>query len=187
MTRDQLLCPRLLALRGGERESDDDLSPDGAIARRIRAELAAREPLPNERFAVDPTRDGRGNGLYVADTPIEAGTYLFDYAGRVLDQSAYDAKYPHATRADGPHADYAVGIVQPDGASMYVDAANPQESNLARFMNHAEQEVANCVVWTVSLPAPRVLVFASELLAPGVELVWDYGADYWEGREAEKV
>jgi len=70
---------------------------------------------------------------------------------------------------------------------MYVDAANPQESNLARFMNHAEQEVANCVVWTVSLPAPRVLVFASELLAPGVELVWDYGADYWEGREAEKV
>jgi hypothetical protein len=50
-----LLCTRLIALRGG----GDDLSADGDIAQRIRAELAAHEPLPDSRFAVAQTSDGR--------------------------------------------------------------------------------------------------------------------------------
>lgn len=178
-----LLCSRLLALRGGEQ---DDLSPDGAIARRIRAELAAHRPLPDERFVVAETRDGRGKGLFVAEEPIEAGTYLFDYAGRVLDQSEYDARYPRSDQ-DRALAEYAVGIEQADGSYVYVDAADPSESNLARYMNHAEAEVANAVAWTLTEPSPRVLIFANQPLSAGVEIVWDYGRAYWEGRESEQI
>ena len=101
--------------------------------------------------------------------------------GRLLEQAEYDEKYPHA-RQGGPYADYAVGIMQPDGRSVYVDAAEPHESNLARYMNHASGEAANCAAWTLAEPTPRVLIFASGDLEPGDELVWDYGERYWEGR-----
>jgi len=184
-----LLWGRLLGLfRGGQRGGGGpDLSPNGAIAKRIRAQLAAHRPLPDACFAVAPTVDGRGKGLFVADhESIEQGTYLFDYAGEVIDQAEYDARYPKAN-TDGPYADYAVGIVQDDGSSHYVDAVDALKSNLARYMNHAEAAEANCVAWTLSQPAPRVLIFANEPLAPGVELVWDYGREYWEGRDGEKI
>eukprot|EP00325_Prymnesiales_sp_UTEX-LB-985_P034556 CAMPEP_0174728882 /NCGR_PEP_ID=MMETSP1094-20130205/52598_1 /TAXON_ID=156173 /ORGANISM="Chrysochromulina brevifilum, Strain UTEX LB 985" /LENGTH=127 /DNA_ID=CAMNT_0015930889 /DNA_START=194 /DNA_END=573 /DNA_ORIENTATION=- len=121
-----LLLQRLLSFRGGVQHPDDislmdeDLSPDGDIARRIRAELAAHQPLPASRFAVAETSDGRGKGLFVAgDKPIESGTYLFDYEGRLIEQEEYDTTYPNA-RAGGPYADYAVGMVLDDGRSVYV-------------------------------------------------------------------
>lgn len=189
-TTQHWLTRKVLLWRGGagsDSSDDDDLSPDGAVAQRIRAELAAHVPLPDERFVIASTSDGRGMGLFVGAAPIEAGSYLFDYEGRILEQAEFDLTYPHARRADGPHADYAVGIEQADGDGVYVDAASPDESNIARYMNHADAETANCAAWTLAHPMPRVLIFAQEELAPGVELVWDYGRDYWEGREDEKT
>ena len=181
-----MLCQLLLLLRfrGG---ASDDLSPDGEIARRIRAELAAHRPLPDSQFAVAQTSDGRGKGLFVSgEEPIEQGAYLFDYGGRLIDQEEYDDKYPNA-HTGGPHADYAVGLVLDDGSSVYVDAAEPEESNLARYMNHAEPHAANVVAWTLTTPVPRVLLFVSEDVAPGEELVWSYGEGYWSGREGDRV
>lgn len=174
-----LLLMRLLGLRGGEHE-EDDLTPDGKVAQRIRRELAAHMPLPDDCFAVRATADGRGDGLYAAPGhSIPAGTFLFDYEGRVLETDEYGALYQ---QADGPQADYAVGMTRPDGTSVYIDAADPAESNVARYMNHADGPAANCCAWTIVEPAPRVLIFASEDVEAGDELVWDYGESYWEGR-----
>ena len=171
-------------LYGGGDAEGDDLSPDGAIAERIRSELAALQPLPDALFAVLETDDGRGMGLFVAGQAIEAGTYLFDYAGKLIEQWEYDELYPRA-HASGPFADYAVGILMDDGRSVYVDAADPRESNLARFMNH-DAVAPNCHAWTLTNPVgnvpPRVLIFVGIDVAPGEELVWDYGDEYWKGR-----
>ena len=104
----------------------------------------------------------------------------------MLDQSEYDARYPRSDQ-DRALAEYAVGIEQADGSYVYVDAADPSESNLARYMNHAEAEVANAVAWTLTEPSPRVLIFANQPLSAGVEIVWDYGRAYWEGRESEQI
>ena len=182
-----MLCGPLFALRGGHDddytgdEEDDDLSPNGAIAQRIRAQLAAQKPLPDARFVIAETTDGRGKGLFVGAEPIEAGAYLFDYGGRLIEQDEYNARYT-VSRTGGVQADYAVGMVLDDGRSVYVDAADAAESNLARYMNHAEPDLANCVAWTVTQPEPRVMLFAGDALAAGSEMVWDYGREYWTDR-----
>ena len=162
---------------------DDDLSADGPIARRIRAELAALDPLPDQHFAVAQTDDKRGRGLFVAQgVVIQQGTYIFDYDGQVLEQPDYDALYPEAS---GVRADYAIGILRPDGSSVYVDAADPSQSNLARYINHADADAPelNCRAWTQWDPVPRVMLYALRDLQSGEELLWNYGEGYWDGRE----
>lgn len=160
--------------------TEDDLSADGPVAQRIRAELLAHRPLPNSRFTIAATHDGRGMGLFAVED-IETGTYLFDYAGEVLTQAEFDERYSPPSGAKGV-ADYAVGVVRADGSFMYVDAASPALSNNARYMNHAGDE-PNCVMWTLADPRPRLLMFARRDLAAGEELSFDYGALYWEGRD----
>ena len=140
--------------------------------------------LPDDRFRVEDTNSVRGLGLFVGESAISEGTYLMDYGGKVLEQAEYDRRYP----TGGEHEpDYAVAILRSDGRTSYVDAAREKESNLARYMNHAEGDGANCVAWTLSEPAVRVMLFAAHDLAAGEELCWDYGAAYWECRSAEKV
>ena len=162
---------------------DDDLSADGPIARRIRADLAKNVPLPDSRFRCAPTGDGRGLGLFVAGQPIESGTYLFDYKGRLREEGEHTKLYP----IDTARSNYSVGIMRADETSVYVDATDPAVSNLARYMNHAEAAVANVVAWTIVEPHPRVIMFAGRALLPGEEMVWDYGQAFWAGREDERL
>lgn len=170
-------------------EDDQDLSADGPIAARIRAELAAHSPLSDTDFNVAATAD-RGSGLFVAAREgLAAGTYLFDYGGELIEQNEYDERYHKPLPGQGgggKSADYAVGIARPDDSSAYVDAADPAKSNLARYMNHAEEGdepgSANCAAWTLWEPSPRVLLFAARDIEEGEELLWDYGEQYWEGR-----
>ena len=154
---------------------EEDLSPDGEIAQRLRAKFAAQEPLPSALFRVQPTEDGRGLGLF-ADVVIPAGTYLFDYEGEMLERDEYEARYPGAAIAE-----YVVGINTADGSAVYLDARYAMLSP-ARYMNH-EDEAPNCAMWTLIEPAVRMMVFAASDLATGEELRWDYGEAYWNGRE----
>ena len=149
----------------GEPSADEDLSADGAIAHRIRAELAALTRLPDERFVVASTGSTRGLGLFVADQAISSGTYLFDYVGRLLEQEEHDVRY-----APGARGDYVVGITRADGSRVYVDGAKIEESNIARYMNHADPASANCCCWTLADPAVRVMLFAASDLEAGEEL-----------------
>lgn len=69
---------------------------------------------------------------------------------------------------------------------MHVDAADPLEGNLARYMNHAEV-APNCLVVALYEPDIRVLIFAGRDVAIGEELCWDYGPAFWAGRETQKI
>ncbi len=42
---------------------------------------------------VRPTEDGRGSGAFAVRL-VPAGTYLGDYEGEMLDETAYWARYP---------------------------------------------------------------------------------------------
>jgi len=161
------------------------LSADGPIARRIRAELVAYEPLPDSRFRCADTGNGRGFGLFVGELAIDSGEYLFDYRGRVREDAEHAALYPE----DAGRSNYSVGILRADGSTVFVDATDPAESNLARYMNHADADAAGCnvVAWTLAEPQPRVLLFSSRLLMPGEEMSWDYGPEFWAGREGEQL
>lgn len=167
-------------------ESEEDLSADGPVARRILEEIANLAPLEDDFFAVGETSDGRGRGLF-ATKPIAAETYLFDYISdpsAIIDQAEFERRYDSPT---GTHADYAVGVMLGDGVHVYLDARDPSSSKHARFMNHAEDEPhRNCECWTLTPPSVgevRALLFASRDLAVGEELCWNYGEEYWRGRD----
>jgi len=157
-------------------QCDEDLSADGPTARRIRAELAALIALPSAMFRISETEDGRGKGLY-ATAHIEAGSYLFDYKGEVLEEDEANRRYP-----PGVIAEYTVAVGRADGSMTYVDGVNPKLSNLARYMNHDDAD-PSVAMWTLSEPAPRLLYFALQDIAPGMELTWDYGESYWRERK----
>lgn len=78
------------------------------------AELAAFIPLPDAHFRVGGTADGRGQGLFVADEPIAASTFLFDYKGVVLDQAGWDERYEGRELPD-----YCVEVIVPGAPSVW--------------------------------------------------------------------
>ena len=162
-------------------DESDDLSAGGPVALRIARELAALCPLDDSCFKVAATGDSRGKGLFVGDEPIDAGTYLFDYRGKLLEQPEYDARYNSGAAVE-IRADYAVCIERPDFSSVYLDGQDPLESNIARYMNHADV-APNCRVSTLYEPTARALMFASRDLEVGEEMCWDYGPNYWRDRD----
>ena len=114
----------------------------------IRALLAAAlEPLPASCFRMAATNDGRGNGLFAAQT-LERG-FIMEYLGEILDQHAFDLRYPTDGRCS--ESEHAVGILCTDGSHAFVDAVRPERSTLARYMNHAG-DTPNCVLWTLNEP-----------------------------------
>mmetsp|Transcript_90879 Transcript_90879/g.272931 ORF Transcript_90879/g.272931 Transcript_90879/m.272931 type:complete len:435 (+) Transcript_90879:309-1613(+) len=168
---------------GEEDEGNDgeDLSADGPLAQRLQADMASLVPLAAARFAVLDTQTSRGRGLFVGSERIPLGMYLMDYGGELLNEPQFDARYP-----SGEGADYAVGIdsTQSGGQAVYIDAANPSMSNLARYMNHCDA-APNCRAATLRSP-PRLMLFTTRDVEVGEELVWDYGARYW-GQRPDKV
>jgi len=159
-------------------DMEDDLSAGGKIAQRIRAELAAVVPLPAATFRIRDTGGERGMGLFAA-TWIASGVYMFDYHGEQLEQAEFTRRYP----AGGKPAEYVVAVERSDGSTAYTDAVEPWRENLARYMNHLGT-APNCAMWTLAdaKPAPRMLLFTKEDIAPGDELCWDYGDAYWQDR-----
>eukprot|EP00966_Prymnesium_polylepis_P072999 1695046-Prymnesium_polylepis.1 len=146
------------------KEADAHASGGHSDAFQIRAQLAAAfTPLPEARFVVAKTGDDRGLGLF-AGTSIGQHQFLFDYAGEVLDQHAYDLRYQagHSTN------EYVVGNRCRDGSMAYMDGTCHERSNLARYMNHSQEP--NCELWTLNEPDLRWLLFTRSEVAMGDEL-----------------
>ena len=64
---------------------------------------------------------------------------------------------------------------------LYVDAEDPKHANWCRFINHSAD--ANLRVKSLAFSGitgePRVWFVATRDIAPGEELCFDYGEDYW--------
>ena len=168
----------------------------GAYALRPSAAwLLARPPRTGPCGDVEVRSAGpaKGDGLF-ATSAISEGAYLLDYLGEALDEEALYARF-------GDPADPAAPIGGPYvfelTADTFVDGADPALSNLARYMNHAPSDVQACNVrrekvggrdCLVRLPGtacePSVRFWAARDIAPGEELCFDYGEEYWLGKEA---
>lgn len=131
-------------------------------------------PLDETYFEVREV-PSMGYGLF-ALKPIEAGTYIFDYGGEVLDEVALFARYP---QGDGL---YVAGITD----DLYIDGVDPELSNLARWMNHAYAPKANVEKRKQRLgPRKAMHLYASRKIKKGDELRFDYGAEYWQAMGVE--
>lgn len=126
---------------------------------------------------VQPTGDIRGNGAY-AVTSIPRGTWLGDYLGDVLAPRAFDARYP-----DG-RGDHAMAVHD----MCIIDAAHlaPETGTFHPVhMNHSCKR-AN-VVRFYQREKCCVSFFTSRDVQPGEELLYNYGRNYWRGREHSEL
>ena len=145
-------------------------------------------------IVVRPTGDARrGNGAFVrgggpggggqqpTPAPVPAGAWLGAYEGDLLDEGAFWARYGRA----GGTADYCMRIDRTwtvDGAGRagdvsafspcHINHGRPGRANVARVTRRRER---------------RVDLYAARDIAPGEELLLDYGRLYWQGREGEEV
>jgi len=144
-------------------------------------------PLGEEALAVRAA-GAKGDGLFAA-AAIEKDAYLLDYVGEVIDEAELYARYGDP---EDPRAAVGGAYVFEVGDDAFVDGADPDRSNLARYMNHAPAGAANVrrerLGGPLRLPGTRcdrgVRFFAARDVAAGEELCFDYGADYWRGKDA---
>ena len=102
-----------------------------------------------------------------------------DYLGEEMDDAAVNERY-----RDLIEARYLLGLRGPLGLDQtWIDAVNPQKSNLGRYINHGRPASLRKV--RQRFPDRRLRFFAARDLEVGEELTFDYGDDYWLGREDE--
>lgn len=128
-------------------------------------------PLDEADFKVDDSSLG-GQGLF-ATRDIEGGTYLFSYEGEVLDEDTFFERYPDG---DGRY----IACVD----DVYIDGADPEKSNMARWMNHRRPPPAGRanVEYLKQMIGPNKAMhfYAREPIKEGDELTFYYGEDYWK-------
>jgi hypothetical protein len=112
----------------------------------------------------------KGMGLF-ASAAIPRGSFLFDYEGEHIREAEYRHRYPDRV------SDYAVGVKK-NGVITFIDAADPDLSGIARFMNHSAARPNVKMEVDLLAEPPRVLMYAIRDIEPGDELVWNYGVGY---------
>ena len=119
---------------------------------------------------------GKGRGVFAAQG-IAEGTYLGSYDGEVLDGEQFDRRY-----GDRDVPEYVVRI---DGDA-YIDgkAAAQGDAYTPALFNDGGAK-ANVVRYCATRRPPRVDFFAGRDIRPGEELLFDYGSQYWAGRESD--
>uniref|UniRef100_A0A7S2B2U6 SET domain-containing protein n=1 Tax=Octactis speculum TaxID=3111310 RepID=A0A7S2B2U6_9STRA len=96
-------------------------------------------------------------------------------------------RYPPCADTGLSTTDYVIELTYRDPFAfdpIYCDAADEQKSNVARFLNHGTNAASHNVRKEYQrFPTRRIRFFTARDIKVGEELQWDYGADYWIGRE----
>jgi len=156
-------------------------------------------PMPDSCFCVkESTINNAGLGLF-ATTFFEEGTYLMKYEGEIFsNEDQYFDRYPNG---DGKYvAEIQRALFQ---SPVYIDGVDPSKSNLARYMNsamsHHPQKLSSTdnddgnintaaasktanVIWKkqrYGKQAGSMYFYTLRNILDGEELLFDYGADYW--------
>ena len=146
------------------------------------ARAVARSPARRSAAGVDGSvavRDAgdRGRGVF-ATAPIANGTYVGEYGGglaETIDYAELARRYPDL------EPEYCFEL----GDDSFLDAA--RADHWTRLMNHDATARANVGFEFVARGggggAPDAVEFAAlRDIAAGDELVFDYGAQFWDGR-----
>ena len=151
-----------------------------ALAYRARPALALSPPMTLDGDVEIREAPGKGEGLF-ARRSIKEGSFIMDYLGEEMAADELNERYANLLEAR-----YALELTGPLGLSpSYIDAVNPERSNLGRYINHCSRPTCRKV--RQRFPDRRLRFFAARDIAPGEELTFDYGSSYWIGREGELV
>lgn len=118
---------------------------------------------------------GKGRGVF-ATAQIAEGTFLGSYDGEVLDGEQFERRY-----GDRDVPEYVVRI----DSDCYVDgkaAARGGDAYTPALFNDGK---ANVVRYCATRRPPRVDFFADRDVRAGEELLFDYGSQYWAGRDRD--
>ena len=119
---------------------------------------------------------GKGMGAYALE-PIEAGSWVCQYVGRLVDAAEYERLW---SQKDDSLLEYMFKVVDPevDGgdAAVFLDAKDSRHHS--RYFNHDED--GNLEVEVVPKER-RIEFFAARDICAGEELTFDYGEAYWTG------
>ena len=120
----------------------------------------------------------KGRGVF-ARAPVASGSLIGRYEGRRLSAEEMAAKYDQRVAP----ADYVWKV----HANLFLDASDRADGNYLRYVNHADlgDPLIN-VEPRVVMPLGAVYYFAARDIAPGEELLVNYGERYWQGREHQK-
>jgi uncharacterized protein len=119
----------------------------------------ARRPRRGRPYRVGRSRTGLG---LFATTPIAKGTFIVEYRGRRIGHA-------EAERREARGARYMFEI---DGRAT-IDGSSRR--NLARYANHSCRPNAES-----DLRKGKVILRAIKDIAPGEQITYDYGRDYFE-------
>jgi uncharacterized protein len=115
-----------------------------------------RHTVPAKEFVVKKTRTGLG--LFAA-VPFTKGDRVIEYTGALISNAEAD-------RRGGRYLFQVNSRWTVDGTG---------RENLSRYINHSCSP--NCVAYT---RGKRILIYALRHIAPGEELSYDYGSEYFD-------
>ncbi|HKK19816.1 MAG TPA: SET domain-containing protein [Opitutales bacterium] len=121
--------------------------------------------LKEEDFEIRPsTIKGAGRGLF-ARTPIAEEETIGYYTGEVIDEAEFH-------NPDRPFSAYVLWVCR-----THIIVGEGPKANYTRFINHSDEPNAFLVVsnrWKTA----RFEALCD--IAPGEEIFFDYGEDYWD-------
>ena len=129
-----------------------------------------RRPL-REGVDVSVLPNDKGQGLY-ALRDMDAGELIARYEGQLLEDTDY--------QAGASSGAYAMGLAN----GKVVDGEDPRRSNFVRYINHSVLR-ANCRAEDAFDETSNIAAVFLETTRPiraGDELLFDYGAEYWDSR-----
>lgn len=138
----------------------------------------------------------KGYGAF-AKSLIEKGTYLGTFQGlrydsRELLDEIMQERMDKIQEMEGDEGKYLFPmdyVISLDGGKTFIDGFERAQDRCyfePVHMNHADKGTAGCNVIRV-LVDERMCFFTSRDILEGEELAYDYGEDFWVGREDIKV
>jgi hypothetical protein len=172
-------------LPGGQR-----VSYDNGIFRMQLETLATPVKMPRATAKISPktlsclqvrdTGTCKGYGAFCISDEIPPCEFLGFYEGTVVT-------YGHNDANDYPKGDYLMSL---DGGVTFLDGydrARDRSVFSPAHLNHADKgpaSKANCIR---IFEEGRVAFFTARTIKVGKELCFDYGSNYWRGREKQKI
>ena len=139
------------------------------------------------------TKTPKGWGAFCCDAPIPKHAFLGFYEGTLMDLSdpssrEIDKAILSLDQIPKHKSGYVLSL---DGGETFLDGYDRAQDR-TRFspvhLNHADKTTPLCnCLRLLCEDSQNVAFFTSRTVAVGEELCFDYGANYWKGREAEKL
>lgn len=151
----------------------------------LRIRLEDASDLPNMPSAQTSVAPQVLNAIEIRDTNTMKG--FGAYCTQALAKHTFVGFYEGIQRTSLDNLDNTEYIMSLDGGATYLDGyerAQDRSTFSLVHLNHADKPDCNCLR---ILQDQRCAFFTARDIEQGEELTFDYGANYWKGREQDKI